>query len=234
MCRQFGLPMEAMSRSAPRGQGNSRDLPEIGPSGAGTKERLLEADRPRGLPQSWSRGWPIHCVQPPGARHMAAAAWGDREGQSLADLALHRITCADFTRRKMARIPDPMKPGRLKCTCGRFRPADGKWQISTNGGFWPRWGPDGRELFFMDAGSGGKLMAVDVTASGSTFVAGAPQGALRFRIRQPGPQRRVSHVRRRARRPALLIPRPLASVSPEPGKSPIVVVFNWAAGLKNH
>jgi hypothetical protein len=36
---------------------------------------------------------------------------------------------------------------------------NGRWQISTNGAFWPVWRRDGRELFFTQ---GGKMMAVPI------------------------------------------------------------------------
>jgi Tol biopolymer transport system component len=45
-----------------------------------------------------------------------------------------------------------------------------KWQISTSGGFVPRWRRDGKELFFFDDGD--NLMAVDISASGKTLQPG--------------------------------------------------------------
>ncbi|HMU61156.1 MAG TPA: protein kinase [Gemmatimonadales bacterium] len=47
---------------------------------------------------------------------------------------------------------------------------DGRWQVSTNGGFMPRWAPDGKTLYFIEPGSG-ELMSVPVT-TGPTFAAG--------------------------------------------------------------
>ena len=41
-----------------------------------------------------------------------------------------------------------------------FPPAHGKWQISSGGGFDPRWRLDGRELFYV--GADRRLIAVDV------------------------------------------------------------------------
>jgi len=46
-----------------------------------------------------------------------------------------------------------------------------KWQVSTQGGTWPRWRGDGRELFFK--AQDGKIMVVPVK-EGSTFEAGVP------------------------------------------------------------
>jgi Tol biopolymer transport system component len=47
--------------------------------------------------------------------------------------------------------------------------SDGRWQVSTAGGVAPRWSPDSRELYFLDAGR--RMIAVPVTANPS-FAAG--------------------------------------------------------------
>ena len=49
----------------------------------------------------------------------------------------------------------------------------GRWQVSNNGGFQPRWSPDGKSLYFIEPSSG-RLLAVPVTA-GQTFVTGDPR-----------------------------------------------------------
>jgi Tol biopolymer transport system component len=54
---------------------------------------------------------------------------------------------------------------------GGARVTASKWQVSTQGGTWPRWRGDGRELFFK--AQDGKIMAVPVK-EGSTFEAGVP------------------------------------------------------------
>ena len=43
-------------------------------------------------------------------------------------------------------------------------------RVSINGGLWPRWARDGKELYFMERG---RLMAVTVRTSGE-FEAGTP------------------------------------------------------------
>jgi hypothetical protein len=47
----------------------------------------------------------------------------------------------------------------------------GKWQVSANGGAFPRWNRNGRELFYRE---GTKMMAVDVE-TGSSFRSGTPK-----------------------------------------------------------
>jgi Tol biopolymer transport system component len=49
---------------------------------------------------------------------------------------------------------------------------EGRWTLSTTGGWTPVWAPDGRELFYMN---GATLMVVPVTTDGGTLVAGKPE-----------------------------------------------------------
>ena len=44
-------------------------------------------------------------------------------------------------------------------------PSGPKWRLSTSGGLFPRWGPDGKELFFVED-STRTLMSVDLTSAG--------------------------------------------------------------------
>jgi hypothetical protein len=50
-----------------------------------------------------------------------------------------------------------------------------QWQVSTEGGFFPRWRGDGKELFFMNAPGGGLMMAADIHVMGASIVPGVPQ-----------------------------------------------------------
>ena len=52
----------------------------------------------------------------------------------------------------------------------RYPSAEGRWQVSTDGGYGPVWSANGRELFYRN---GSKMMAVTVQ-TGSEFSAGKP------------------------------------------------------------
>jgi eukaryotic-like serine/threonine-protein kinase len=54
-----------------------------------------------------------------------------------------------------------------------FPEAKEKWMVSTAGGSQPQWRRDGRELFYLSKDL--KVMAVDVSAAGSSFDAGVPK-----------------------------------------------------------
>ncbi len=68
--------------------------------------------------------------------------------------------------------------GRIEIYVQSFPKPSAKWQVSTEGGFYPRWSRDGRELYFLSSGSTGatavKMMATSVKA-GSSFEAGTPR-----------------------------------------------------------
>lgn len=44
------------------------------------------------------------------------------------------------------------------------KPSSGKWQVSTGGGVYPAWSPNGRELFYIGL-SNGLIMVADYTAT---------------------------------------------------------------------
>jgi Tol biopolymer transport system component len=60
--------------------------------------------------------------------------------------------------------------GRAEIYVQAFPGPGGKWQISTAGGTDPKWGPDGRELFYL---AQNKMMRVEVK-TGASFEAGIP------------------------------------------------------------
>jgi len=62
--------------------------------------------------------------------------------------------------------------GRSEVYVRPFPKAAGKWLISTDGGRFPKWSPDGKELFYID---GQRLMGVPVESRENSFVAGKPQ-----------------------------------------------------------
>jgi Tol biopolymer transport system component len=69
--------------------------------------------------------------------------------------------------------------GRVEASVRPFPSGAGKWQISTEGGAFPQWRRDGRELFFVNGAA--RLFAVETGSTGSAFEAGPPpSGHVRF------------------------------------------------------
>jgi hypothetical protein len=97
----------------------------------------------------------------------------------------------------------------------------GKLQMSTNGGSYPVWGRDGKELFYVSADA--KMMAVRVKA-GPKFDAGVPKPLFDVRtdLTPFGSGYDVSKDGR------FLIAVPVE----QSGTTPITVVVNWQAALK--
>ncbi len=123
--------------------------------------------------------------------------------------------------------------GRSEIYVKPFPSGDGKWQLSTNGGVFPRWRQDGREVFIETTG-GGRLESVAVNGSGATFEAGVAGGL--FDARQPAssPAGHMGQFHVYAVSPdgqRFLIPRPLADLEGTTLYSPITVILNWTALL---
>ena len=94
----------------------------------------------------------------------------------------------------------------------------GKWQVSTNGGSYPVWSRDGKELFFIGADQ--KLMAVEIKG-GAKFEAGLPKPLFDVHINNDG----WYDVSKDGR---FLIPNQIGQAT----SAPMTVVLNWTAGLK--
>jgi Tol biopolymer transport system component len=100
--------------------------------------------------------------------------------------------------------------------------SDKKWQVSTNGGYEPRWRADGREIYYLSEDR--KLMAVPVGA-GPTF--DVPTALFQTRVPAGVTANRTHYVPSRDGQRFLV-----NTQSGEASPSPITVVMNWAAGLK--
>ena len=55
---------------------------------------------------------------------------------------------------------------------GTAAAAGGQWQVSTAGGIYPAWRPDGKELYYLNPA--GAMMAAPITVTGATLAPGAP------------------------------------------------------------
>ena len=101
------------------------------------------------------------------------------------------------------------------------RLGEGKWQISKDGGIFPRWRADGKEIVFHSAADGSPV-AVDVSENGTAFQAGvpkqlftAPAGVGDWDVTADGKR--------------FLMAVPLGAKTAD---EPITVVLNWQASLR--
>jgi Tol biopolymer transport system component len=59
---------------------------------------------------------------------------------------------------------------------------NGPWRVSSNGGLHPRWSPDGRELYYLNA-EATVIMAAAITTDGVSLSAGTPRPLIKTRVR---------------------------------------------------
>jgi Tol biopolymer transport system component len=111
-------------------------------------------------------------------------------------------------------------------------PSSGKWQISTNGGVYPRWSRDGRELYYLDPQR--RIVAVSVAAEGGFKVGKTTplfETALEFPAGQQtfASQTSVPYDVSADGQRFLISVRP--DQSPTTSSTPIKVVLHWQAAL---
>ena len=140
--------------------------------GSGEEERLTTSDNPM-WPNSWSAD----------GRSIAIAAMGpngnfDVTMLSLADKKVEPVVNSSFREADPAISPDSRwlayssnESGRLEVYVRPYPSGAGRWQVSDNGGAFPRWSGNGRELFYrVDDG----LMAASIEAVADSLRTGKP------------------------------------------------------------
>jgi Tol biopolymer transport system component len=118
--------------------------------------------------------------------------------------------------------------GRLDVYVQPFPDAGGKWQVSIAGGAQPRWGRDGKELYYVAPDA--RLVAVPVKASadGKTLDLGAPVPLFRARLASG-----AGNTPGRAQYAVAPDGRFLMNtVVEDTAASPITVIVNWSAALE--
>ena len=116
--------------------------------------------------------------------------------------------------------------GRYEVYVQSFPAGGGKWQISSGGGEQPSWRSDGKELFYV--GEGQKLIAVGVDARSSTFRANTPLELFRMHSPVSSTYTRNEYASTPDGQRFLV-----NTLVGTPASSPITVVINWSAGLKD-
>jgi hypothetical protein len=119
--------------------------------------------------------------------------------------------------------------GRDEIAVVPFPGPGGKWQISTAGGQQPRWGPDGREIFFLEGNQ--KLMAAAVDGSGAALQLGQVRMLFEARFRTENylgyGEGSVYDVSPDGRRFLINV-----VGSGERAQTPITVVTNWTSLIR--
>ena len=197
--------------------------------GSGAEQQLLDSPHTR-VPQDWSRDgrWLLYYEAHPTTGR---------------DLWAVDMTRPDHTPRVVANTPaeevlaqvspdgrwvafQTNESGRFEVVVQSFPDAGGKWQVSTDGGVAPRWRTDGKELYFLAPDA--KMMAVPVTAAGTSFSAGTPVALFPTRIVDGGTLARSRPQYAVARDGLFLINQPVADTT----AAPITLILNWNPDAK--
>ena len=93
----------------------------------------------------------------------------------------------------------------------------GQWQISSDGGVYPRWRPDGKELYFLNLA--GDMMAAAVALKAATVEAGAAVRLFQQRVFADGVPDNVYDIAPDGRF--------LVNTVIDSGRAPITLVTNW-------
>jgi dipeptidyl aminopeptidase/acylaminoacyl peptidase len=106
-----------------------------------------------------------------------------------------------------------------------FPSANGMWQVSLDGGHWPRWRRDGRELYFVSPRN--VLTAVSIQEKGDGLEVGHPVPLFSFR---PGRIYRLGMVGYDVTPDGQ---RFLLNAAADENNRPLTLLLNWDAELRN-
>ena len=191
-------------------------------SGAGVEKLLLESSRVK-LPGSWSRDgkYVLYANGDPktGFDLLALPLTGDNKEPIVVVNTPFEEREGQFSPNSHWIAYQSNESGRFEIYVQPFPNAGGKWQISTAGGTAPRWGHDGKELFFISPD--GKLMAASIQASGDSIEHGAPAALFQTRIATGG------NASLRQEYDVSADGRFLINTVTEASSAPISLILNW-------
>ena len=193
-------------------------------NGSGAEERLVESPNNK-APQDWSKDgrWLVYYELNPVTGRDVWALDMTSPGRPA------RVVANTPANELLAQLsPDGRwvayqtnESGRFEVVVQPFPDAGGRWQVSTGGGVAPRWRADGKELYFLSPNA--TLMAVPVTAAGTSFEAGTPVGLFPTRIVNGGTVTQNRPQYAVARDGRFLINEPVADAT----ATPITLILNW-------
>ena len=199
--------------------------------GTGREELLIESDLPK-IPMSWSPDgrFLVYWVNDPktGPDQWMIPLTGDKKSIPLFHTAFAESHAQISPNGKWVAYQSN-ETGRYEIYVRPFPSGDGRWQISADGGVFPRWRADGAELFYMTTSSL-KLTSVRVNQAGPTFEYGGPtelfdSGYVNY---SHGSYYHAYAVSPDGQR--FLIPRP-EGANQGSTPAPITVVVNWPAAV---
>ena len=195
-------------------------------SGAGNEEELL-ADSLDKVPFDWSPDGRF-ILFGVGAFQAAADLWvlplfGDRKPFPFLQTPFSEIP-GRFSADGRWIAYASNESGRYEVYVAPFPRRGDKWQVSTAGGSWPRWGSDGKEIFYLAPDK--KLMSAMVNGAGSAFEVGPVRPLFDTHALTIGNTGSMYDVSPDGKR--FLV----NTLAEEAAPAPITLVVNWPALLK--
>jgi Tol biopolymer transport system component len=196
------------------------------------EDKLLMKAEPLVSPTDWSRdGRYIIGNNVPSAPYdlWALPLFGDRKQLRVTETPFNEVGARiSPDGHWIAYLSDESPGPRFQLYIQSFPEPGRKLQVSTNGAFIPRWGRDGKELFYVEPDL--TLMAVPIKYTGSSLEAGAPTRLFKAPIDSSTLGNGRSYdVAEDGRFLINVVP---AAASQARASAPITVILNWAAGLK--
>jgi eukaryotic-like serine/threonine-protein kinase len=141
--------------------------------GSGAEECLLNVEQQPAL-DDWSRDGKYLLYSLPAPGSPLRQIWAlPAEGERKPSLILERGIAGKLSPDGRWLAYQSNESGRAEVYVMPFGGGQGKWQVSANGGGWPHWSKDGKELHYMDLTF--SLFAVPVTNAGASLRFGAAE-----------------------------------------------------------
>ena len=207
-----------------------REIYQKAANGSGDDELLLaskdqEGHDPLGMTGGLVRGRPVPRLQLPDRhplqRSLPAAHVSGREAQAdhLSRDGGRGVHGHDRSQRQVDGLSVRRWPGVGRSTSATSRrgasAGPGRWQVSTGGGWQPRWRRDGKELFYS---AGSTIMAVAVKPDAASFEAGTPRPLFDVPLTGAGLRDRFAVTRDGQR---------FLGTLPVKSAEPVRVLVNW-------
>ena len=193
-------------------------------SGSGAEEVLVKG---RAFPTDWSRDgrYIIYRQVDPKTKHdvWALPLFGEKKPFPMLQSPANEDAGALSPNGQWLAY-DSDESGRYEVYVQRFPDGGDKQRVSNGGGVWPQWRGDGKELYYHSIFDG-RLMATPVT-DGTSLAVGTPVALFSFRTGDLADQQYYS-VDRDGQRFLL------NTIVESETYSPLTVLVNWMAGLKN-
>jgi Tol biopolymer transport system component len=141
--------------------------------GTGAEELLLEGEGAK-MPMDWSRDGKFITYWAGANEQFAVPLASDRKALQFLQTPFTGAHPQVSIDGKWLLYASP-EAGGNQIFIKSFPSGNGKWQISTANGVFPRWRTDGREVFFLGAANNGAMMSAEINVKGSGLEPAAPK-----------------------------------------------------------